>query len=56
MVLDKVRFRSLAVAIEPVPMADLSDQLRVVAETMANPEGTQAREPYQNFDEEGLPS
>ena len=23
---------------------------------MANPEGTKAREPYQNFDGEGLPS
>ena len=28
---------------------------RVVAEATANPEGAQAREPYQNFDEGGLP-
>ena len=27
-----------------------------IKEYMANPEGTKAREPYQNFDGEGLPS
>ena len=35
---------------------NVSDELRVVAETMANPEGAKAREPYQNLDGEGLPS
>ena len=39
-----------------VAIAPKSDQLRVVAVDMANPEGAKAREPYQNFYGEGLPS